>query len=46
MIVWFMSIIVAAPYFFAVSAADVKEFDPWDAPYTDHMVILIRSETT
>jgi hypothetical protein len=38
LVVWLMSVLVAAPYFFAVSAVDVKEFDPWDAQYTDLMV--------
>uniref|UniRef100_A0AC34FQY5 G-protein coupled receptors family 1 profile domain-containing protein n=1 Tax=Panagrolaimus sp. ES5 TaxID=591445 RepID=A0AC34FQY5_9BILA len=32
-IVWFFAILVAAPYFFAVSAEDVQ-LDPWTARYT------------
>ena len=33
LIVWFFAILVAAPYFFAVSAEDVQ-LDPWTARYT------------
>jgi hypothetical protein len=36
--VWLASLLVAAPYFFAVSAEDVTEFDPWDRPYVAHML--------
>lgn len=38
LVVWLASLMVAAPYFFAVSAEDVTEFDPWDRPYVAHMV--------
>uniref|UniRef100_A0A914CLB8 G-protein coupled receptors family 1 profile domain-containing protein n=1 Tax=Acrobeloides nanus TaxID=290746 RepID=A0A914CLB8_9BILA len=42
-IVWLMSILVAAPYFFAVSAVDVKEFYPWDDPYTEIMLNICHT---
>lgn len=36
-VVWLTAILVAAPYFFAVSAEDVQ-LDPWTAKYTVHIL--------
>lgn len=36
--VWLLSLIVAAPYFFAVSAENVNMFEPWNQPYIETMV--------
>lgn len=39
--VWFASLIVATPYFFAVSAEPVTMFDPWNSAHADQMVQLL-----
>ena len=38
MVVWLASIMVAAPYFFAVSAEEVTMFDPWNSVHAQKMV--------
>ncbi|KAI1728232.1 7 transmembrane receptor (rhodopsin family) domain-containing protein [Ditylenchus destructor] len=40
LVVWLTSIIVAAPYFFAVSAEQVTMFDPWNSAQAEHMLSI------
>uniref|UniRef100_A0A915B8V9 G-protein coupled receptors family 1 profile domain-containing protein n=1 Tax=Parascaris univalens TaxID=6257 RepID=A0A915B8V9_PARUN len=39
-IVWLLSLFVAAPYFFAVSAEDVHMFEPWNQPHIGTMLAV------
>lgn len=41
-IVWLTSLVVAAPYFFAVSAEDVM-LEPWNQPYIEAMVSSFKT---
>ncbi|KAK0422337.1 hypothetical protein QR680_007511 [Steinernema hermaphroditum] len=38
LVVWLTSLVVAAPYFFAVSSEDVRMFHPWNSSHTDLML--------
>ncbi|KAI6222028.1 hypothetical protein M3Y95_00941100 [Aphelenchoides besseyi] len=40
LVVWLTSLIVALPYFFAVSAEPVDNFDPWDQTNIDALLTL------